>query len=232
MKILDVVKKAAILILGVSIIFIAAKSAYWIHKRFEENRILREVIDRLSADSRIAEVLVTGSRFNEENGKIETTIKFLEYDAKGKPLTPKYFTFQGNIVQFQTLVIRFQDKFVKAGDKLRGKSAYLFLRAFVLDPEKAQIFDLTEANEVPEGYKVSEAPSEFEKKLWADFWKYALDPSAREHVGIKNAQIEAPGMMFLPGTIYTIKIEHNGGIRIDTQPIPEILRGEMTKSTV
>ena len=63
-------------------------------------------------------------------------------------------------------------------------------------------------------------------KLWEEFWNYALDPKARERSGIKNAQIEAPGSMFLPGTIYTIKIEHDGGLRIDTRPVPEILKGE------
>src|SRR5258708_32853809 len=34
--------------------------------------------------------------------KYTTTIKFLEYDVHGKPLTPKYFTFNGNLIQFQT----------------------------------------------------------------------------------------------------------------------------------
>jgi hypothetical protein len=32
--------------------------------------------------------------------------------------------------------------------------------------------------------------------------------------------------MFVPGTLYTIKIEHDGGMRIDTQSLPVILRGE------
>ena len=31
---------------------------------------------------------------------------------------------------------------------------------------------------------------------------------AHRQAGIKNAQIEAPGSLFLPGTIYTLKIEH------------------------
>ena len=199
---------------------------HWVAQRFEENRILRQVIERLTADSRIAEVLVTQSSFNETTKKIETTIKFLEYDTSGKPIAPRYFTFQGNIIQFQALVIRFQDRLVQAGDKLRGKSAYIFLRAFVLDSEKPQIFNLIDVNQIPQGYKVPGVKSEFETKLWKEFWSYALDPKARERMGIKNAQIEAPGSMFLPGTIYTIKIEHDGGIRIDTQPIPEILKGE------
>lgn len=219
-------KQVIIFVFVAALLFFAGKGVYWVHRQIEENRILRKVIERLSADSRIAEVLVTQSHYDEETNKIETTIKFLEYDAAGKPLEPRYLTFQGNIIQFQALVIRFQDKLVQTGDKVRGKSAYLFLRAFILDAENTQVFDLTKVNEIPEGYRVSQVKNEFEQKLWQEFWKYALDPKARNRAGIKNAQIEAPGSMFLPGTIYTIRIEHNGGIRIDTQPIPEILKGE------
>lgn len=214
------------LIFVLALLLVAGRCIYWIAKRIEENQILKEVIGRLSSDSRIAEVLVTQSRFNEETKKIETTIKFLEYSAEGKPLEPRYFVFQGNIIQFQSLVIRFQDPLVTAGDKVRGKSAYLFLKAFVLDEAQSQVFSLTENFTVPAGYKVPGVQSEFEQKLWEEFWNYALDPTARERAGIKNAQIEAPGSMFLPGTIYTIKIEHDGGLRIDTRPVPEILKGE------
>jgi len=32
------------------------------------------------------------------------------------------------------------------------------------------------------------------------------------------------------GMIYTIKIEHDGGLRIDNQPIPPILKDEKIKS--
>ena len=67
------------------------------------------------------------------------------------------------------------------------------------------------------------AKNYFEQKLWENFWGYALDSSAAKRVGVKNAQIEAPGTRFIPGLIYTIKIEHNGGIRIESAPTPKIL---------
>mgnify|MGYP007016094265 CR=1 FL=1 len=194
----------------------------WIQKE----RILRQIISRLNAETRIADVLVTKSEFDETQKKIRTTIKFLEYDAQGKPLEPKFFTFRGNIIQFQSLVIRFQDKLVEAGDRLRGKSAYLFMKAFVLDGSETQVFDINKPDEIPGGYRLSGEPTPFEQKLWKEFWHYALDPKKRERAGIKNAQIEAPGSMFLPGTIYTIHIEHDGGMRIDANPVPEILKGE------
>ena len=97
----------------------------WVKVLFHRDQVLRQVIARLSADTRIAEVVVTKSEFDEVSGKILTTIKFLEYNSEGQPLTPKYFSFRGNIIQFQSLVIRFNDNLVKKGDKLKGKSAYL-----------------------------------------------------------------------------------------------------------
>lgn len=215
-------------ILGGMVLVGLVAAALWVTHWMEEVRILKRVIERLSADSRAAEVLVTKSELDEASNKIRTTIKFLEFDSKDQPLPAKYFTFQGNIIQFQSLVIRFDDKFVRSGDKFRGKSAYLFLKAFVLDGPRTQEFEINEIGKVPAGYKVKTTKAEvkFESELWRDFWNYALDPRTRELAGVKNAQIEAPGSQFLPGMIYTLRIEHDGGLRIDSRPIPEILKGE------
>ena len=222
MKTSKIFNMVSIGILAVAVVLAGVGMNQWIQKE----RALRKIIERLHAETRMADVLVTKSEFDETTKKIKTTIKFLEYDSQGKPLEPQYFTFEGNIIQFQSLVIRFRDKLVEAGDRLRGKSAALFMKAFVLDGNKTQIFDITKVHEVPGGYRVSEKANDFEMKLWREFWNYALDPTKREHAGIKNAQIEAPGTMFLPGTIYTLKIEHDGGLRIDASPVPEILKGE------
>ena len=194
--------------------------------KFREFLLFRNIIHNLKAESRIAEVLVTDSSLDEYTRKYTTTIKFLEYDVKGRPLKPKYFTFKGNLIQFQTLVVRFDDKYIEEGHRMKGKSIYFFLKAFVLDGKNTQEFVITPVDVVPDGYRVGDPPSPFEERVWKKFWKYALDPNEREHVGIKNAQVEAPGSVFVPGTIYTLIIEHHGGIRIDTRPIPEILKDE------
>ena len=189
-----------------------------------QNRMLKEVVRRLEADTRIAEVLVTGIKYNEQTGKNETTIKFLEYDVDNKPLKPQYFTFTGNLIQFQSLVIRFEDDLVRKGDKIKGKSAYFFWKAFMLDGANTKEYDITKLDQIPEGYEVK--GSEYEKAIWKRFWTYALDPEKRSRMGIKNAQIEAPGTMFVPGVIYTIRIEHDGGMRIDSKNLSPILQGE------
>ncbi|MGH7198563.1 MAG: hypothetical protein ACREH5_07490 [Candidatus Omnitrophota bacterium] len=194
--------------------------------KFRDFLLFRQIIQNLKAESRIAEVLVTESSVDEYTRQYTTTIKFLEYDVKGKPLKPRYFTFRGNLIQFQTLVARFEDKYIEEGHRMRGKSIYLFLKAFVLDGRNTQEFAITNTESVPDGYRVGNPPTTFEKDIWRRFWRYALDPKERKRIGIKNAQIEAPGSVFIPGTIYTLIIEHDGGIRIDTRPIPEIIKNE------
>jgi len=207
-------------------VFIAI--ANYIH----EKTILNQVIARLKADSRTAQVMVTKVEHDQNSNKNLTTIKFLEYDAQGKPLKPKYFTFSGNIIQFQALVIRFNDDFVERGDRLRGKSAYIFWKAFMLDGPHTEEFMITPLSTIPDGYKISGGKDSFERNLWHSFWRYALDRKHAARQGIKNAQIEAPGAAFVPGEIYTIKIEHNGGLRIDAAPMPDIVRGEKIPAAV
>lgn len=193
---------------------------------FFENKILNQVIERLQADSRIAEVLVTEVKLDGGTGRRLTTIKFLEYDVSQKPLPPKYFTFSGDLIQFQSLVIRFDDMYVRNKDKLRGRSAYLFWKVFMLDGKNTEEYEITKAYQVPEGYEIGGLAIPFEKKLWRKFWRYALDPERAKEMGVKSAQIEAPGTKFVPGTLYTLKIEHDGGVRIDVATLPAILKGE------
>lgn len=199
---------------------------YFYNKYVYEKKMLKEIIARLAADSRIAQVLVSNASYDLATGQDTTTIKFLEFDSLGNPLEPKYFTFAGNVIQFQSLVVRFNDSLIALADPLRGKSVYLFWKAFVLDGAKTQEYVITPINEIPQGYQTSRHPSTFEQKIWKNFWAYALDPKKASSRGIKNAQIEAPGTKFIPGVVYTLKIEHDGGIRIDAAPVPVILKGE------
>jgi hypothetical protein len=214
-----------ILKLAITVTIIAA-AALWLARLYEEKKTLETIIERLSADSRIAEVIVTDVRPDPLRGKALTTIKFLEYDTHLKPLAPRYFSFFGNIIQFQSMVIRFDDFYVRKAHPLKGKSAYIFMKAFSLGDDGAQVFQINSIDQIPSGYVVEGVKSSFQKRLWEKFWEYALSPEEAKKAGVKNAQIEAPGTKFIPGILYTIKIEHDGGMRIDAQPLPQILKGE------
>ncbi|MFA6378881.1 MAG: hypothetical protein WCX16_03765 [Candidatus Omnitrophota bacterium] len=208
----------------IGLVFYAGYQVY--RKYIYEKKILQEMVKRLQADSRVAEVIVTDVGLDAATQKQRTTIKFLEFDSLGQPLAPKYFTFLGNLIQFQSLVVRFNDALVASGDSLRGKSVFLFWKAFVLDGSSTQEYIITPIDEIPSGYKIKGLSSAFESGIWKEFWDYALNSKKASIRQIKNAQIEAPGTKFVPGIVYTLNIEHDGGIRIDTSTIPPILQGE------
>ena len=100
----------------------------------------------------------------------------------------------------------------------------------MLDGKNTEEFAITKPYEIPQGYKINNESDPFEANLWQKFWIYALNPATAGKVGIKNAQIEAPGTMFIPGILYTIKIENDGGLRIDSAPLSPILKGEKIPS--
>ncbi len=224
-SILPKVNKRLILSLLLIFVFVYALYQFYVNIRLE-NEILKKMLKRMEADSRVAEVLVTDVQYNSLTQEHRTTIKFLEYDTQGRSLKPQYFSFTGNIIQFQSLVVRFEDIHIEQSDPLKGKSIYLFWKVFVLDGSRTQEFVITPLNEIPEGYKLDGPQSNFERKMWEQFWKYALEATIAQKEGIKNAQIEAPGTKFVPGLLYTLIIEHDGGLRIDPSNIPEIFWDE------
>jgi len=207
-------------------IFCLILACLWLIWRFNQEHVYQQMLDRLQAESRAAQVLVTAVNYDEATHRNITTIKFVEQDSKGLPLPPKYFTFSGNLIQFQSLVVRFEDKFVAAGDRFKGRSVYLFWKAFMLDGPRTQEFPITQVWEIPGGYKIPGKAGGFENRFWRDFWRFAFDEDKAKNAGVKSVQIEAPGVVFIPGYLYTIHIEHDGGLRIDAKPVEPILRGE------
>ena len=208
------------------ILIILILAGCWLIWRFEQEHAYQKILDRLQAESRAAQVLVTAVTYDEAAQRNMTTIKFVEEDSSGQPLAPKYFTFSGNLIQFQSLVVRFEDRFVAAGDRFKGKSVYLFWKVFMLDGSRTQEFPITQVDEIPGGYKIPGRASGFENRFWKEFWRFAFDEAKAKNAGVKSVQIEAPGAVFIPGYLYTIHIEHDGGLRIDAKPVEPILRGE------
>jgi len=198
----------------------------WLFWRLNQEHVYQQMLERLQAESRAAEVLVTAVNYDEKLHRNLTTIKFVEEDSAGQDLPPKYFTFSGNLIQFQSLVVRFEDKFVAAGDRFKGRSVYLFWKVFMLDGANTQEFPITQVDEIPGGYKIPGKASGFENRFWREFWRFAFDENMAQNAGVKSVQIEAPGVIFIPGYLYTIHIEHDGGLRIDARPVDGILRGE------
>lgn len=205
---------------------------WWYYESEREKEVLHGIIDRLSSESRVADVWVEEISKTESGDTDTLRLKILEYDVDGKPLTPVFCTFSlNNVIHFEALVIRLNDELVQGGE---GKSIHLFQRAFALEQggNTYESCTLNQPHEVPGGYRLPTSDaraSEVERRYWKAFWDYALDPEKREAAGVRNAQLEAPATKFMPDKIYRLALETDGGLTIQANPVPEILKGEHVK---
>jgi hypothetical protein len=203
------------------------------HARLEaeqKSEQLRQVIGRLGAERRMADVVVTDQKI--VGGKTATTLLFVEYAPDGAALPAKRFTIDGNVAYVDAMVIKFDGKFVQQNDPLRGHSVALFTRLFAENQPPEKGFRIDEPNQIPDAYRGPDPyVGDFERQLWASFWKLADDEAYRKEMGVRVAQGEAVSTQFHPDRLYTLTLESDGGLNITSSPLKGIYR-EALKSGV
>jgi hypothetical protein len=153
------------------------------------------------------------------DGHLVTRIRFSELDSRGDPIgEPREFSVTGDEVYVDTLVIKFEDEFVTAGDALKGRSLLLFRRIFGdrHRPVDAQVLD--REGQVPQAYAAEKAPSAFERELWAQFWTLANDPAEAKRRGVRALHGEAVSTKLRKSGVYAVTFRSTGELSI--QPAP------------
>jgi hypothetical protein len=196
-------------------------TAVQLEQEKQKTQQLREIVAHLEAEQRIADAIVTDQR--EVDGKLQTTLLFVEYARDGKPLPAKRFTYEGKQAHIDAMAIVFEGKYLKNRDPLRGRSIALFTRLFgdKQTPENAHRID--DPHQIPLIYQGADPRvSEFEQDLWKDFWRLADDVSYRKSMGVRIAQGEGVWRSFEPGYLYTITLDTTGGLFINAEPLKGI----------
>lgn len=196
------------------------------HARVEaerKNEQLRQVIQRLGAERRVADVIVTEQK--PLDGKLRTTLLFVEYGPDGSTLPAKRFTVDGDVAYVDAIVIKFDGKFVEQNDPLRGRSVALFTRLYGEHQPPEKGFRIDTPDQIPDVYRGQDpVVREFERELWANFWKLADDETYRREMGVRVAQGEAVWTRFRPEKLYTLTLESDGGLNITSSPLKGIYR--------
>lgn len=182
------------------------------------------IIDRLTRSSRVAQTMVV-KRWTEADGRVLTKIRFVETDDEQNELSRKDLIVEGETVYFDALVLKFDQELVGQADELRGKSILLFRRIFGEHQKPSEGIKLDEGGDegVPDIYRVDDDPSPLEVALWRDFWKFANDPDAAAAAGVRVAQGEAPYTKMEEGKIYTLSLDHSGGLNIGASSVPAVM---------
>jgi len=151
----------------------------------------------------------------DQQGNLQTTIRFTEVDDSGKPinLSPE-LTLPGQVVYFDTLVIKFDDHFIEQGDPFKGQALMLFRRIFSSTMRAEDGFVVDIEGQAPEVYAERQAPNSFEKDLWKRFWELANDEKLAKQRGVRAIHGDAPYMRLEPDRVYEVCLRSTGEVII------------------
>ena len=174
----------------------------------------------LKVDHRVARIeVVKQSPSPTDPARTETTVRFIEYDRDGLPVDGgQEITLEGTKLYLETLVIKFEDDYVEAGEFLRGTSLCLFRRMFSEGVAPVDGVEIDEGGTHPYPYKGGDSADElFQAELWSRFWEYANDPDAAAEKGVRAMHGEAPFVEMREGKSYKVELRSSGGLTIGAE---------------
>jgi hypothetical protein len=174
----------------------------------------------LKTDQRLAQLKVVQLQRDDKGNVVTSDLEFVELSPNGQPISsPKRFSLPGDVIYIDNWVVKFEDQFVEQADIERGTSLVLFRRVFSEQQTPSEGFSLDEVGLRPQAYARGGAMTEFERKLWTDFWEFANDPVRASQLGIRAANGEAISIQVRDGMSYQLKLRASGGLSF--QPIAD-----------
>lgn len=165
---------------------------------------------------RLARVIVRDVSTNPDTGKTFSHIEFVELNELGDPIDkPRSFELEGDLVYLDCMVVKFDDTYIEAADLERGTSICTFNRIFGEFQKPTDGFYLDEPGQRPGAYSRGSVMSDFERKIWDDFWSIANDPPRAEELGIRAIHGDAVYIKVRKGTTYMITIRASGSPEIE-----------------
>lgn len=173
----------------------------------------------LKVDHRVARISVIDQTSDFASGESSTLIEFVELNDDGQPLdAPRQFSIRGDVVFLDNWIVKFDDKYVEQNDLERGTSLVLFRRIFGEMQQPIEAYSLDPVGAAPRAYVTGDKVSDFEQRIWNDFWIIANDPAAAEKLGIRAAHGQAVSMKMQKGKSYRVELRASDGLSI----VPEV----------
>jgi hypothetical protein len=149
-----------------------------------------------------------------------TKLEFVEVNEAGDAISePKQFDIVGDMVYIDYMRVTFDDKYIEQSDLDRSTAIALFQRIFGEHQNAVDGIQIDTVGTRPTAYGRGTEMSDFEKKIWDDFWLISNDKQRAAELGIHAAHQTAVGQRVVPGMTYEIDLRATGDMMI--RPIDE-----------
>jgi hypothetical protein len=178
---------------------------------------------------RIARLVVTDQKKAADSDEIISSVEFFEVNDDGAPIGGRRqkFDIKGDRIYVECLVAKFDDKYIEQNDLDRRTAVCLFQRIFGEHQEPKDGFAIDQVGSSPTSYARGGQSSDFEKRIWRDFWTLANDPQKAAELGIRAAHADAPSIKVKPGKTYELELRTTGEFTL--RPLAESAVGDEAK---
>lgn len=170
----------------------------------------------LKVDHRLARLKVVDQEVDTQTKEEYSDVEFVELNDEGEPIdVPRKFRIKGDVVFIDNWIVKFEDKYVEEADLERSTSLVLFRRIFGEMQQPIDGFPLDSPDKRPAAYAAGQREmTDFEKKIWDDFWNIANDEKKAAEMGIRAAHGEAVSIRVQEGKSYRISLRASDGLSI------------------
>ena len=222
MKKRSIITIIAMIPLGIGLVYIgrtAYEATMTIRQLLTENKQLRQAITNLTTEEQIGYAKVV--RQETVDGKLMTTLKFVETDRKDKlrKILEKEYTIEGDIVHFDALIVKFGPQMVMDG---RARAMYLWRRIYGEKMTPEQGYAIESVGQEPARYSdlLKPLPIGHQQMFWDHIWDLAQNPEALKEYDIEAVYGNAVYTRLRPGLIYVFQINPSG--QVWPQVVPEL----------
>jgi len=188
--------------------------ALTIHQLLGENKELKQAITTLTTEDQIGYAKVISQ--HTEGDRLLTTLRFVETsrDDKTKTILQKEYTIEGDVIHFDALIVKFDDKMVMDG---KARALYLWRRVYgeKMTPEEG--FPIEVPGVEPKRYQdlLKVLPIVDQKLFWSSIWDLANNPQQLAQHGIKAIYGNVIYSQLREGLIYVFKIGPTGHLYVE-----------------
>jgi hypothetical protein len=177
----------------------------------EEIARLDTAMRLLKVDHRLADVSVLDTGL-EQNGDPFCLVAFQEINDEGQPIDKaKQFRLRGDEIRIDSWVVKFDDKYVEQQDLHRSSSILAFKRIWGNIEGPLGGHSIESSGTRPTAYARGQPLSDFERKIWDDFWTFAGDEQKADELGITNIGGVCNFQKAIKGKTYRITLRASGG---------------------